>query len=147
LVEWSVLLICAIAAFIVFEISSMRRQAIAVYLQAEQHLADHQTELADAVAEVLSKHKLGSRLDAQSVPAALQIPDMVCAVVGEAHVSLIIYSSPDTNRGYRVWNGEQSADFEDTATSIPGVYKFTYCDDYPDSPKNRPDQPQRGASQ
>lgn len=133
-----VLLICVIASIIGVELSSMRRQANAVYSNAEQHLASHEAELAEALAEVLSKHPSGSKLEAELLPVALQLPALQLAVVDKAHVTLIVYTNPDTDIGYRVWSGEQSAEFDDELTLIPGVYKFRYCDDYPESPNNRP---------
>src|SRR5262245_8384920 len=104
------LLICALVILIGVEVSSIRRQTNANSSQAEQHLADHRPQLGEAVADVLSKHAPGTFVDVQSLPIPLQVPDMRRALVGKGYVTLVISSNPDTDRGFRVWNGEQAAD-------------------------------------
>ncbi len=104
----------------------------------ENHLTRNQASLADAVRIVVEGHSPGDVVATSSLPAALAATDVKYALCGESHVSLIIYTSPDTQSGYRVWIGTQSKGYADRPTSIPGVLRFRYCNDYPESTSNRP---------
>ena len=132
-----VLLICCVIAIIGFEVNSYAQQEKAKFSRVEQYLADHQPQLGDAVAKFLANNPSGGRVDVQSLPVALQAPDVRYAIVGEKHLTLFVNWTPDTDFGFRVWSGLQGSDYDDAKTSIPGVYRFSYCNDLPESSTNR----------
>lgn len=103
----------------------------------EAYLRAHQGEISRAVQQTVARHENGTRLNPTDLPVALRAEPIVGAIVGEDHLSLIIYHSPDTTSGYRVWIKQEDTAYDDTATDIPGVFVFTYCNDYDDSPSNR----------
>ena len=107
--------------------------------EVERHLAAHAKELSESVAELASQDQSGGRISRSELPPPLQAPGVQGAFVGEQHVTLYVHSTPDTDRGFRVWAGAPSDDYIDDATPIPGVYQFRYCDDHPESSTNRPD--------
>jgi hypothetical protein len=107
--------------------------------EVEQHLAAHAKELSASVAELASMHPSGGRIGRSELPPPLQAPGVQGAIVGEQHVTLYVHFTPDTDRGFRVWAGTPSDDYVDEATPIPGVYRFRYCDDHPESSTNRSD--------
>lgn len=110
-----------------------------VMSEVEQHLEVHADQLGEAVTELASLHPSGGSVDSNALPLPLRAPGVQGAFIGERHVTLFVLSNPDTDRGFRVWSGAPSKDFADDVTSIPDVYRFRYCDDYPESPTNRPD--------
>jgi hypothetical protein len=133
------LALAILVAVAVAAIFNIRRETHELFSRVEQHLANHQAELSDAVLTVLAKHPGGGRVKVESLPLALRAPGVEAASCGPRHVTLIVYYNPDTDRGFRVWSGVQDSDYDDAQTSIPGVYQFRYCDDYPESAENRAD--------
>lgn len=121
-------------AIIIFTIS---RRIEAKFVAAEEHLVSHESELADAVRTLISTHGPHTRINLNDLPAALAVPHVRAAILRENHVSLVLYYSPDTTKGFRVWSSQQSSDFQDQPTPITNVYRYSYCDDYPESPSNR----------
>lgn len=110
-----------------------------VMSEVERHLKAHADQLGEAVTELVSVHPSGGSVDFNALPLPLRATGVRGAFVDKRHVTLYVDHSPDTDRGYRVWSGVPNDEYVDEAISIPGVYRFTYCDDYPDSPTNRPD--------
>ena len=110
-----------------------------VMSEVERHLKTHSDQLDEAVTELVSLHPSGGSVDFNALPLPLRATGVRGAFVGKRHITLYVYHSPDTDRGYRVWAGVPSEEYADDATSIPGVYRFSYCDDYPESPTNRAD--------
>lgn len=130
------LLLAAFAA-VVISIAQHDRGAME---QVEAHLAKHRSELDDAVAAVQAAHPEGSgSVPTESLPLALRAVGIQEARYEALHVTLIVTYNPDTIRGFRVWRGTQDSTFADEPTAIPGVYRFVYCNDYPESATNRPD--------
>lgn len=110
-----------------------------VMSEVERHLKAHADQLAEAVKNLVSAHPSGGSVDVDALPLPLRATGVRVAFVGKRHITLYDDHSPDTDRGYRIWSGTPSDEHVDEATSIPGVYRFTYCDDYPKSLTNRPD--------
>lgn len=110
-----------------------------VMSEVERHLKTHSDQLDEAVTELVSLHPSGGSVDFNALPLPLRAVGVRGVFVGKRHVTLFVYHSPDTDRGYRVWADVPSEEYVDDATSIPGVYRFSYCDDYPESPTNRAD--------
>jgi hypothetical protein len=133
------LLAVTVVAAIAVALMSVVRADTAKMSQVEQHLAAHQAELNDAVLAVLAAHPDGGRVKAESLPLALKAAEVWAASCGPRHVTLFVTHNPDTDHGFRIWSGVQDSDYDDAPTSIPGVYQFRYCDDYPESTKNRAD--------
>ena len=126
----------ALGGVAVLVIARARNRAMA---EVEQHLASHAEQLSASVAELASMHPSGGRIGRSELPPPLQAPGVQGAFVGKQHVTLYVHSTPDTDRGFRVWARAPSDDYIDDATPIPGVYRFRYCDDHPESSTNRPD--------
>lgn len=107
---------------------------------AEQHMARHLHDLQrdrDALLKSFRSAKPHTTLKPESLPESLRVPGLIYALVQRDHITLILYHSPDTDSGLRIWKSGMPADFADQATSIPFVTRFTYCDDYPASPANK----------
>ncbi|QDU56776.1 hypothetical protein [Aeoliella mucimassa] len=103
----------------------------------EDHLLAHQAELQGAVEAVFRDCDAGSRVPSAKLPEVFKITEIQEVFVESDHLSLVVSHNPDTTRGFRVWFNEQSVDYQDQPTNAPGVYRFRYCNDYPDSPSNR----------
>jgi hypothetical protein len=130
-------LLLAVLAAVVILSANNDREAMA---RVEAHLAKHQTKLDDAVAAVLAANPGGSaRVAVESLPTALRAAGVKGASCGSRHVTVIVTHTPDTDQGFRIWRGVQDSEYADEPTAIPGVYRFVYCDDFPESAKNRPD--------
>lgn len=107
--------------------------------EAEAHLAAHAEELQPDVHALLKGREPTARdLDVARLPASLRIPHLRFAELGEKHVNLVLYTSPDVTSGFRIWAGERSADYADERTSVPLVDRFCHNDDLPSSPSNQP---------
>ncbi len=91
----------------------------------------------DALLQSFGKSKTLTRATPEHLPESLRVPGLKYALVHQDHLTLILYHSPDTDSGFRIWRSTMPADFADRATSIPFVTRFTYCDDYPVSPANK----------
>lgn len=107
---------------------------------AEQHMASHLHDLQRDRDALLLKYymsKPNTTVKPASLPASLRVPGLIYALMQRDHITLILYHSPDTDSGFRIWKSGMPADFADQATSIPFVTRFTYCDDYPTSPANK----------
>lgn len=107
---------------------------------AEQHLTGHLDDLKrdrDALLQSFRKSKTLLPIVPEHLPESLRVPGLKYALVHQDHLTLILYHSPDTDSGFRIWRSTMPADFADRATPIPFVTRFTYCDDYPESPSNK----------
>ena len=107
---------------------------------AEQHMASHLLDLQrdrDALLQLFRGNKLVTKVMPEGLPASIRVPGLKFALVHRDHVTLVLYHSPDTDSGYRVWTSTMPGGYADQATSISFVTRFTYCDDYPDSPSNK----------
>lgn len=129
--------VVTIVLLIAISILVMRSRFEARFNRVERHLNSNAASLADAVRSVTSANAPGSRSDI--LPSALAAPDVKFAIFGESHVTLVVRTSPDTMSGFRVWLKEPTDEFSDRATTTPGVFRFSYCNDFPTSPSNRPD--------
>ncbi len=106
----------------------------------EHHLARHMDDLprdCDALLQSFRSARPGTSVRPEDLPTSLRVPGLIYALVYRDHLTLILYHSPDTDSGFRIWKSGMPADFADQATSIPFVTRFTYCDDYPASPANK----------
>jgi len=107
---------------------------------AEQHMTSHLHDLQRDRDALLLKYymsKPNTTVKPESLPDSLRVPGLIYALVQRDHITLILYHSPDTESGFRIWQSAMPADFADQATSIPFITRFTYCDDYPASPANK----------
>lgn len=107
---------------------------------AEQHLTSHLHDLQrdrDALLRSFRSTNSKTTIKPESLPDSLRVPGLIYALVQRDHITLILYHSPDTDSGFRIWKSGMPADFADQATSVPFVTRFTCCDDYPASPANR----------
>ena len=105
----------------------------------EQYLSDRSADvLADSrrlMAEAGSDPIL---LPVKALPDSLRVPGLRLVQVQQDHLTLVVYTSPDTTSGFRVWSRKPSSGFQDMPTALPFVTRFSYCNDYPVSPTNRP---------
>lgn len=107
---------------------------------AEQHLISHRSSLSqdrDQLLETFRGTSHAQTVKPTALPASLCAPGVQFALIHSDHITLITYSSPDTQSGFRVWKSAMGNGFADGPTAIPFVTRFTYCDDYPDSASNR----------
>ena len=107
---------------------------------AEVHMASHVHDLQrdrDALLRSFHSNKQATTVMPKSLPESLRVPGLKYALVHRDHVTLILYHSPDTESGFRIWQSTMPADFADQTTSISFLTRFSYCDDYPDSPSNK----------
>jgi hypothetical protein len=131
------LTLCGVAAVAIL-LFDFIRQPDPAFVAVETHLAERRAELAESVIALSASHPVGSMIMAKALPPALQAPGVAMAIIGVRHVTLVVSSNPDGYRGFRIWDGPQSAEYSDSPTPTPGVFRFVYCDDYPESSTNRP---------
>lgn len=124
-------------AFVILEVG-LRLPFESRFARVESYLAQHQALLGPAVTDLTSIYKPGMKIPIEMLPPALAAPGVSYASCGESNVSLVLYHNPDTTSGFRVWNGKPGADYADEATTLPGVTRYAYCNDFPTSPSNRP---------
>lgn len=105
---------------------------------AEAHLLEHRRTLVDDARAWIAASGDSASTAPPPTPASLSIPHLAFAEVGQDHVQLVLASSPDSKSGFRVWVSPIPDDFSDRETSLPFVTRFTFVDDYPESPTNRP---------
>jgi hypothetical protein len=121
---------------------SMRRNAQAKWKVAEDHLVTHRDVILEQarslVTAVANDGTTPIRLNPSAVPTGLAIPQLVFVDVWPTHVNLALYTSPDVVSGFRVWTSPMKSEYEDKHTAIPFVFRYSYCDDYPESASNRP---------
>ena len=111
------------------------------YEEAEAHLVANQETLvrdSQALIEKWQDRVIRGMVETPELPTSLRVPHLRFAQLGEGHVNLVIYASPDVISGFRVWVTEVADDYQDEPTSIPFVYRFHYNDDFPVSESNRP---------
>lgn len=108
------------------------------YQLAEAYFAAHQQGLANAIDQMGARAGIREIVHRAELPPSLQAPGIEGAVAAADHVTLIVSRTPDVDKGFRIWRTQQTSDYADRPTSVPGVYRFTYCDDLVESPSNRP---------
>ena len=107
---------------------------------AEQHLTSCLPDVQrdrDALLQTYRSAQSITTVEPESLPDSLRVPGLKFALVHSDHLTLILYHSPDTDSGFRIWKSAMPADFADQATTLPFVTRFSYCDDYPNSPANK----------
>ena len=75
-----------------------------VMSEVERHLEAHADQIDVAVRELASLHPSGGSIDFNALPLPLRAPGVRGASVGKRHITLYVYLSADTDRGYRVWS-------------------------------------------
>jgi len=107
--------------------------------EAEAHLLRHGPTLVDDARALIAARTDGSAACLpQDLPASLAVPHLELARFAEGHLQLVLSSNPDSMSGYRVWVTPIPDDYEDHPTALPFVKRFTFIDDYAESPSNRP---------
>lgn len=106
---------------------------------AEQFLSDHRSSLRmDSTRLILAASRAGFHdkilLLPDVLPASLRPPGVQYAEIKPDRITLVLYASPDTTSGFRVWVDKPAEGFQDAPTSISFVTRFRYCNDYPKSP-------------
>ncbi|MCC7203989.1 MAG: hypothetical protein IT441_02835 [Phycisphaeraceae bacterium] len=106
----------------------------------EADLVNHAATLQQDVSALIAAHTadgVNRVVRPADLPVSLQITGLQYAVVHADYVALVIYTSPDTQSGFRIWADNPNPDYADKPTALPYVMRFRYCDDDPDSPTNR----------
>ena len=105
---------------------------------AEQFLSDHRSSLRMDSTRLILAASRDHTLSPDVLPASLRPPGVQYAEIEPDRITLVLYTSPDTTSGFRVWLDKPAEGFQDAPTSISFVTRFRYCNDYPKSPRNRP---------
>ena len=103
-----------------------------------EHFSKYQHSFVDAARKTLIEFGPRERLPVSDLPVSLQLPGLRFAETFPTHINLVTYANPDTVSGYRIWIEGPDDQYRDTPTAYPAVTRYTYCDDYPESPKNHP---------
>ena len=106
----------------------------------EQHMTLHMSTLSKDRDQLLKSFRSTlprQVVELEALPESLRVPGVQFALLHSDHITLITYRSPDTSSGFRVWKSVMGQGFADRPTAISFVTRFSYCNDYPESPSNR----------